>query len=1023
MISQPRGTKTALAAILEEFLAEKGITQTELALRAGLSPSVVSRILGGDVKDVRFPTIKKLSAALGVAPQKLTGGVEASPRTTIFLSYSHVDEVWKDRVVRHLKVLEPQGELEVWADRNIVGGDDWFAEIQRAMDRAAVAVFLVSADFLDSEFILENEIPYLVQRQKTDGVRVIPLIVRPCPWSSVPWLSSLQCRPRDGYALSGRSDYQVDDAFAALALEIRDLLKPSAPGISPPKVSVSTSHLPLTGNFFVGRETERAELDAAWADPATNVFSLVAFGGVGKSSLVNAWLEDLRAEGWRGAERVFAWSFYSQGTDATGASGDSFANQALWWFGYRGEEIRSAWEKGVTLARLVRERRTLLILDGLEPLQHPPGAQTGRIKDPAVAALIRELAVQNPGLCLITTRLSVADVSGKTGAASLDLEKLPPEAGAALLRELGVQGSETELRRASEDFGGHALALTLLGTWLRDLCNGDVRRRREMPLLDEEADEHGHAKRAITAYAAWFQEPERKALRLLGLFDRPAQPEAVKALRAEPAIPGLTDAIGPAQEHRWRKALVRLREARLFLEEKESGALDAHPLVRAFFQEELEKEHPEAWREGNLRLYEHLKDSAPDLPETLEEMEPLLTAVVHGCRAERQQEAYREVYWRRIQRGQEFYSTKKLGALGSELTALSGFFDHPWDQPSTHLTPADQAFVLNEAGFDLRALGRLAEAVQPMQAGLEMGIAQKDWKNAAIRASNLSELALTLGEVARAVAFGEQRVELADRSGDAFQRMVKRTSLADALHQAGRWEESAVAFREAEAMQAEWQPQYPRLYSLQGYRYCDLLLSRAEPEDGAGLAGLAANPESARRFRGACQEVRERATQLLSWEKEGWLLDIALHHLTLGRAHLGLALTAPAPATPGEEAEAELARSAEHLDRAVEGLRQSGNEDDLPRGLLARATLRHLRGGLTGAGTDLNEALEIAERGSMRLHQCDAHLEWARLSLHQGDAEAARRHLRMARKLVAETGYGRREREVEWLEGRMAGEV
>jgi len=49
-------------------------------------------------------------------------------------------------------------------------------------------------------------------------------------------------------------------------------------------------------------------------------------------------------------------------------------------------------------------------------------------------------------------------------------------------------------------------------------------------------------------------------------------------------------------------------------------------------------------------------------------------------------------------------------------------------------------------------------------------------------------------------------------------------------------------------MQAEQEPEYPRLYSLQGYQYCDLLLSRGEPEDGAGLDGLAAAPEEARRF-------------------------------------------------------------------------------------------------------------------------------------------------------------------------------
>jgi tetratricopeptide (TPR) repeat protein len=772
----------------------------------------------------------------------------------------------------------------------------------------------------------------------------------------------------------------------------------------------------------VGRDAERTRLNAIWDDSATNIFSLVAFGGVGKSSLVNAWLEDLRAKDWRGAERVFGWSFYSQGASATGDSSDSFMNEALWWFGYRGEEIRSAWEKGVTLARIVREQRTLLILDGLEPLQHPPGAQTGRINDHAVAALIRELAVQNRGLCLITTRLSVADVAGKAGTASLDLEKLPPEAGVALLRELGVRGSGNELRRASKEFDGHALALTLLGTWLHDVCDGDVRRRGEIPLLEEESDEHGHARRVIAAYTGWFQEPERQALRLLGLFDRPAQLEAVKALRAQPAIPDLTDAIGPDHEHRWRKALVRLREARLLLEGKESGALDAHPLVRAYFQEELEKGRPEAWREGNLRLYGYLKESAPEFPDTLEEMELLYAAIVHGCRACQKQEVLAEVFIRRVLRGDQHFSWNVLGAFASELTALSGFFDRPWDQPATGLSAEEQGFVLIMAGFYLRAVGRLEEAVSPTQAALNSGIAQGNWKNAATRAGSLSELILTLGEVQRAVTFGRQSVELADRSGDAFQRISKRPTLADALHQAARWEDSAEVFGEAEEIQAELQEKYPRLYSLLGYRYCDLLLSRAEPEDGAGLDGLDADTTDAHLFRQACWDVRERASETIKIaEKSQRLFDIALDHLTLGRAHLGLALAAPNQATPGEEAEVELARSAQHLDRALDGLRQqAGKEEFVARSLLARAVFQRLRGDPANAAADLADALEIAERCSMRLHVCDAHLEWARLYRQQGDADAARGHLSVARRLVDEMRYRRREREVRWLEKKLS---
>ena len=388
--------------------------------------------------------------------------------------------------------------------------------------------------------------------------------------------------------------------------------------------------------------------------------------------------------------------------------------------------------------------------------------------------------------------------------------------------------------------------------------------------------------------------------------------------------------------------------------------------MREYFGERLREASPEAWRAGHERLYEHYRTSVDDLPDTLEGLMPLYAAVVHGCRAGRVQEACDEVYFRRILRGDDEFSWRKLGAFGAELTALAAFFDPAWNQPSDQLTAPDQAWVLAYAGFHLRGLGRLPEAVQPMRAGLEARIAEKNWKEAAPNAGNLSELTLTLGEVASAVAAGEESVELADRSEDAFQRMSKRATLADALHQAGRWEESASSFREAEAMQAEMQPHYPRLYSVQGYRYCDLLLGRAEPEDGSGWEGVGAP------LREACKEVRERATEIVEiGRRDNVILEVALGHFSLARAHLGLALTSAAP---------DWDPTAEHMDRAVDGLRQAGQEDDLPRGLLARAALHRLTPDPAAAARDLAEALEIAERGSMRLHEADAHLELTRLT-------------------------------------------
>jgi WD40 repeat protein len=146
---------------------------------------------------------------------------------SIFLSYSHKDEAWKDRLRTHLGVFEPQG-LDIWDDRRIEGGADWFEDIQDALARASVAVLLISADFLTSKFILGQEVPKLLERRSREGVTVFPVIVRSCGWDEVPWLNSIQARPRDGQALAGFEGDRVDQELTKIAKEIRALLQKKA---------------------------------------------------------------------------------------------------------------------------------------------------------------------------------------------------------------------------------------------------------------------------------------------------------------------------------------------------------------------------------------------------------------------------------------------------------------------------------------------------------------------------------------------------------------------------------------------------------------------------------------------------------------------------------------------------------------------------------------------------------------------------------------------------------------------------
>ena len=326
----------------------------------------------------------------------------------------------------------------------------------------------------------------------------------------------------------------------------------------------------MTGSDVFGCEEDIAFLDNAWANQQVNVVTIVAWAGVGKSTLVNHWLLRMAADHYRSAELVFGWSFYRQGTSGGTSSADEFLDAALNWFGDLDPRIGTAWEKGERLAKLVALRRALLLLDGLEPLQNPPGPQEGRLREPSLQALLRELAAFNTGLCVITTRLPVADIADhqRTSALRRDLEHLSREAGANLLRALGVKGDEEKLRSASDEFGGHCLALTLLGSYLSDVYNGDIRRRQEISArLADDVRQGLHARRVMESYQIWFGEgPVVSVLRILGLFDRPADPRALDELLKAPAIPGVTESLVGLNLTAWRSIVGRLRRARLWLE-------------------------------------------------------------------------------------------------------------------------------------------------------------------------------------------------------------------------------------------------------------------------------------------------------------------------------------------------------------------------------------------------------------------------------------------------------------------------
>jgi hypothetical protein len=218
----------------------------------------------------------------------------------IFISYSHKDERWKDLLVRHLKVLALEGLCDIWDDRHIEVGEAWKPAIENALNQAHIAILMVSADFLVSNFILTEELPRLIERRKNQGVWVIPLFVSPCAWKKVPWLAAIQGVPRDNVTLEELKDKgqkgKVEKILADLAEEIAGKIQVGSQTALPGLNVVRTVPVPAQwqnpftevlairdGHKFIDRESDLGRLRLLLSGASV---SLQGDNKIGKSSLL-----------------------------------------------------------------------------------------------------------------------------------------------------------------------------------------------------------------------------------------------------------------------------------------------------------------------------------------------------------------------------------------------------------------------------------------------------------------------------------------------------------------------------------------------------------------------------------------------------------------------------------------------------------------------------------------------------------------------------------------------------------------
>ena len=136
----------------------------------------------------------------------------------VFFSYSHKDETLRDKLANHLKLLERQGVISAWYDRDITAGTEWEGQIDEHLESAQVILLLISADFLASDYCYDIELKRAMERHELGEARVIPIILRDVDWKGATF-RKLQALPKNAKPITSWDN--EDEAFADVARGIR----------------------------------------------------------------------------------------------------------------------------------------------------------------------------------------------------------------------------------------------------------------------------------------------------------------------------------------------------------------------------------------------------------------------------------------------------------------------------------------------------------------------------------------------------------------------------------------------------------------------------------------------------------------------------------------------------------------------------------------------------------------------------------------------------------------------------------
>lgn len=199
------------------------VAYKELLVREQQGETHFTKVIGDDVITLSVQELLDGVDLEGTRRKERTTLSEQRQAVRLFYSYSHKDESLRNDLETHLTLLQRQGLIESWTDRDIEAGDEWKRKIDDNLERAEIILLLVSADFIASEYCYEKEMMRALERHEKNEARVIPVIVRDVSWRNAPF-AELQALPRNGVAVTKWPD--KDSAWRNVSEEIEKIARP-----------------------------------------------------------------------------------------------------------------------------------------------------------------------------------------------------------------------------------------------------------------------------------------------------------------------------------------------------------------------------------------------------------------------------------------------------------------------------------------------------------------------------------------------------------------------------------------------------------------------------------------------------------------------------------------------------------------------------------------------------------------------------------------------------------------------------